>query len=313
MDKAVEKTFERAEGIDTISVEVFPCFVNTKKWLNKWQVSTGISLEVRASKFKRYYLCHIQAESLRWNILLCVLKTIENLCEERYILLPHENEDLSRYILINRHGIMRLAEVDFHFDFSRKELQIPSEEITGKRRFATTIYTKDHKTRKSLWIMYDRVSDLHFRNQLPKNFVSNIPYPTRIEIRLCRANCAYVHLDNIWGDFYRIFSRYKNFIAKTWRKHGLIFGQIPFTSAHPFFNHILYLSQSNKPLKVYGLQKTPRGLNKITENDIQDISNKTPLKDDEVYNELYDDFDKYKIKHIQVIHNHTLYSYIRSE
>ena len=313
MTDAVAKSFRIPEGIDTVSIEVFPCFVNTEKWLNRWQVSDGITLEVRNSKFRSYYLCHIQTESLRWNILLCVLKIVEMLCKKEYITLNAE-KDLFRHILINRHNIMQLTELDFYFDFAREELQIPTEEITGERRFETTVYSTDHKKRKSLWIMYDRVSDLLFRNQLPQKFVKEIPYPTRIEIRLCKANCAYVHLDNIWGDYYHIFGLYKYYIAKSWRKHGLIFGETPLTGIHPHFNLILFLSNSDIRLKVYGLKKTPRGLNKIQENIVnQNLKDFNPLADDEVYDDLYGDYDKYSLNQISVIQNHYLYSYIRNE
>lgn len=315
MDKAVALSFQSSEGIDTVSIEIFSDFVNTEKWLNGRQISAGISLEVRVSKFKNYYFCHIQTENLRWNILSCVLKIAEKLCKAEYIIL-NAKDDLFRFIFINRHNIMRLAELDFYFDFTRKELQIPSEEITGKRRFETTVYSADHKKRKSLWIMYARIDDLIFRNQLPKDFIKTIPYPTRIEIRLCRANCEYLHLDNIWGTYYQIFRRYQNFIAKSWKKHGFVFGKIPFVTIHPFFNHILYLSGLNKPLKVHGLHKTPKALNKITEKDIynEELKElKNPLQDDEIYDELYGDSKKYKVHQIQVINNHCLYSYIRNE
>ena len=91
-----------------------------------------------------------------------------------FLIINRENYPLFDYIFKNRHLIFRLAELDFYFDFPRNTLQIPSEEITGERRFATTVYSKDHKKRKSLWIMYDRISDLLYRNQLPKDFVKNL-------------------------------------------------------------------------------------------------------------------------------------------
>ena len=58
--------------------------------------------------------------------------------------------------------------------------------------------------------------------------------------------------------------------AKTWRKHGIIFGEIPLIEKHPFFNLILFLSTSNQPLHINGLEKTPRPLNKILEKDLFD-------------------------------------------
>ena len=123
MDKAVALSFQSSEGIDTVSIEIFSDFVNTEKWLNGRQISAGISLEVRVSKFKNYYFCHIQTENLRWNILSCVLKIAEKLCKAEYIIL-NAKDDLFRFIFINRHNIMRLAELDFYFDFTRKELQM---------------------------------------------------------------------------------------------------------------------------------------------------------------------------------------------
>lgn len=311
MDVAIERTTKRAEGIDTISIEFFPNYVNEKFWFNKRQVFLGVSLEVRESKYKKYYLCHIQAEALNCNILWDVIWTVRKLCMRGFLIINRENYPLFDYIFKNRHLIFRLAELDFYFDFPRNTLQIPSEEITGERRFATTVYSKDHKKRKSLWIMYDRISDLLYRNQLPKDFVKNLPFPTRIEIRLCRANCAYLHLDNIRGDFYQIFSRYQSYIAKTWRKHGFIFGEIPIIEQHPFFNMILFLSSTNKPLHITGLEKTPRPLNKITEKELFNFTdsekNSNKSKDD-FYNELYEDFEKYKVDKIQMIHKHCIYS-----
>ena len=311
MDAAIERITKRAEGIDTISIEFFPDYVNEKFWFDKRQISLGVSLEVRKSKYKKYYFCHIQAEALNCDIFWNVIWTVKNLCLRSFLIIHRENESLFNYIIRNRHSIFRLAELDFYFDFPRNALQIPSEEITGARRFPTTVYSKDHKKRKSLWIMYDRISDLLYRNQLPKDFVKNLPFPTRIEVRLCRANCAYLHLDNIRGDFYQIFSRYQSYIAKTWCKHGFIFGEIPIIEQHPFFNMILFLSSTNKPLHITGLEKTPRPLNKITEKELFNFTdpekNSNESKDD-FYNELYEDFEKYKVDKIQMIHKHCIYS-----
>lgn len=311
MNAAILKTTKRAEGIDTISIEFFPDYVNEKFWFDKRQISLGVSLEVRKSKYKKYYFCHIQAEALNYDIFRNVIWTVKKLYLRGFLIIYRENESLLNYIIRNRHSIFRLAELDFYFDFPRNALQIPSEEITGARRFPTTVYSKDHKKRKSLWIMYDRISDLLYRNQLPKDFVKNLPFPTRIEVRLCRANCAYLHLDNIRGDFYQIFSRYQSYIAKTWRKHGFIFGEIPIIEQHPFFNMILFLSSTNKPLHITGLEKTPRPLNKITEKELFNFTdsekNSNESKDD-FYNELYEDFEKYKVDKIQMIHKHCIYS-----
>ena len=307
MDAAILRTTKRAEGIDTISIEFFPDYVNEKFWFDKRQISLGVSLEVRKSKYKKYYFCHIQAEALNYDIFWNVIWTVKKLCLRGFLIIYRENESLFNYIIRNRHSIFRLAELDFYFDFPRNALQIPSEEITGDRRFATTVYSKDHKKRKSLWIMYDRISDLLYRNQLPRDFIENIPFPTRIEIRLCRANCAYLHLDNIKGDFYQIFSRYQAYIAKTWRKHGFIFGEIPIIEQHPFFNMILFLSSINKPLHITGLEKTPRPLNKITEKELFNFSD-SEKDSNESKDDIYEDFEKYKIDNIQMIHKHCIYS-----
>ena len=307
MDAAIKRITKRAEGIDTISIEFFPDYVNEKFWFDKRQISLGVSLEVRKSKYKKYYFCHIQAEALNCDIFWNVIWTVKNLCLRSFLIIHRENESLFNYIIRNRHSIFRLAELDFYFDFPRNALQIPSEEITGARRFPTTVYSKDHKKRKSLWIMYDRISDLLYRNQLPKDFVKNLPFPTRIEVRLCRANCAYLHLDNIRGDFYQIFSRYQSYIAKTWRKHGFIFGEIPIIEQHPFFNMILFLSSINKPLHITGLEKTPRSLNKITEKELFNFSD-SEKDSNESKDDIYEDFEKYKIDNIQMIHKHCIYS-----
>lgn len=307
MDNMVARTFKRAEGIDTVSIEFFPEFVNKEMWLPKRQ----ISLEIRKSKYKRFYLCHIQAEAFQTNIFKTVIVIVSDLCKRGYLIINQNRFNWYYYILANRHSIFRLAELDFYFDFPRNALQIPGEEVTGIRRFATTVYSKDHKKRKSLWIMYDRISDLLYRNQHPKDFINSIPYPTRLEVRLCRANCAYLHFDNIRGDFYQIFSRYQSYIAKTWRKHGFIFGEIPIIEQHPFFNMILFLSSTNKPLHITGLEKTPRPLNKITE---KELFNFTDLKEnvneakDDTYDELYEDFEKYKVDNMQMLHKHRIYS-----
>lgn len=242
-----------------------------------------------------------------WN----VIWTVKKLCLRSFLIINRENYSLFHYIIRNRHSIFRLAELDFYFDFPRNALQIPSEKITGARRFPTTVYSKDHKKRKSLWIMYDRISDLLYRNQLPKDFIENIPFPTRIEVRLCRANCAYLHLDNIRGDFYQIFSRYQAYIAKTWRKHGFIFGEIPVIDQHPFFYMILFLSSTNKPLHITGLEKTPRPLNKITEKKLfkfSDLKENVNEAKDDTYDELYEDFEKYKVDNMQILHKHRIYS-----
>lgn len=315
MDNMVARTFKRAEGIDTVSIEFFPEFVNKEMWLPKRQISIGVSLEIRKSKYKRFYLCHIQAEAFQTNIFKTVIVIVSDLCKRGYLIINQNRFNWYYYILANRHSIFRLAELDFYFDFPRNALQIPDEEVTGIRRFATTVYSKDHKKRKSLWIMYDRISDLLYRNQHPKDFINSIPYPTRLEVRLCRANCAYLHFDNIRGDFYQIFSRYQSYIAKTWRKHGIIFGEIPMIEQHPFFNLILLLSTSDKPLHITGLEKTPRPLNKILEKDLFDTSenqiDSLSEKDSEIYDELIGDFDKYGIEHIQTINHHQISSYYR--
>ena len=39
MDAAIERTVKRAEGIDTISIEFFPNYVNEKFWFNKSEKS----------------------------------------------------------------------------------------------------------------------------------------------------------------------------------------------------------------------------------------------------------------------------------
>lgn len=316
MDNMLARTFYRTEGIDTVSIEFFQEVVNKEMWrFPKRQISLGVSLEIRKSKYKSFYLCHIQAEALNCNIFLNVIFIVRDLCKRFYLNINPRTENLFHYVFVNRHSIFRLAELDFYFDFPRNTLQIPSEEVTGIRRFATTVYSKDHKKRKSLWIMYDRISDLLYRNQHPRDFIYSIPYPTRLEVRLCRANCAYLHFDNIRGDFYQIFSRYQSYIAKTWRKHGIIFGEIPLIEKHPFFNLILFLSTSNQPLHINGLEKTPRPLNKILEKDLFDsFENQIDSlseKDSEIYDELIGDFDKYRIEHIHTINRHQISSYYR--
>jgi len=74
---------------------------------------------------------------------------------------------------------------------------------------------------------------------------------------------------------------------------------------------ILFLSSTNKPLHITGLEKTPRPLNKITEKELFNFTdsekNSNKSKDD-FYNELYEDFEKYKVDKIQMIHKHCIYS-----
>ena len=67
-EMTIKQSFEQAEGIDTISFQVFPQFVNTKNWWNRRQVYKGVSLEVRKSKYERFYYCHVQAEALNQNM-----------------------------------------------------------------------------------------------------------------------------------------------------------------------------------------------------------------------------------------------------
>jgi len=84
MDAAIVRTTKRAEGIDTISIEFFQNYVNEKVWFNKRQVYLGVSLEVRESKYKKYYLCHIQAEALNCDIFWNVIWTVKKFMLEKF-------------------------------------------------------------------------------------------------------------------------------------------------------------------------------------------------------------------------------------
>jgi len=123
MDAAILRTTKRAEGIDTISIELFQNYVNEKFWFDKRQVYLGVSLEVRKSKYKKYYLCHIQAEPLNCDIFWNVIWTVKNLCLRSFLIINRENDSLFHYILKNRHSIFRLAELDFYFDFPLNTLK----------------------------------------------------------------------------------------------------------------------------------------------------------------------------------------------
>ena len=267
-EKTVKESFEQAEGIDTISFEVFPQFVNTQNWWNGRQILNGVSLEVRKSKYKEFYYCHIQAEALKQNLNIRgqVKSIVAKLYQSHFIDFKCMNANPYELIFRDVEQLIQLTGIDFHFDFKEKDVKFPRKNTP----FSTTIYSKDHKKRKSLWIAYDRRPYLHKVNQIKSEVIDAMPYPMRVEIRARRSNCAYINLDNLNGNYYQVLLLYVDFIAKSWRKHSPSLCQVSLSNSNRLFTFIQLLAFSGIPLKIKKeLKITPRRktpLNKIQEN-----------------------------------------------
>lgn len=274
-EKIIKDSFEQAEGIDTITFEVFPQFVNTQNWWNKRQVFNGVSLEIRKSKYKNFYYCHIQAEVLNQN--RNIRGQVKGIVACLYLghFIDFKCMDANPYALIfyRVDKLIQLEGIDFHFDFKAEDIKFPQENMP----FLTTMYSKDHKKRKSLWIIYDRRKYLHKVNQIKSELIDNMPYPMRVEIRLHRSNCKYIHIDNLNGNYYQVLFLYLDYIAKSWRKHSASLCKIPIVSSNRLFTWIQLLAVSGISItlkkELRTIPKLSSPLNKIQENN-EDISDK---------------------------------------
>ena len=272
-EMTIKQSFEQAEGIDTISFQVFPQFVNTKNWWNRRQVYKGVSLEVRKSKYERFYYCHVQAEALNqnMNILGQIKSVVANLYIGHFIEFKCKNANPFVFIFYDCDQLIQLAGIDFHFDFEETKVKIP----VRKNRFPTTRYSTDHKSRKSLWIAYDRRPYLHKVNQIKSNLIDRMPYPMRVEIRLRKSNCDYINLENLRGNYYKILFCYLPYIAKSWRSHSKELCSVYIPENDSLFYYIQFLAVSGKSLKLdKSLKPTPKAsepLNNMLEKENTNI------------------------------------------
>ena len=257
MNENIKRTFKSAEMIDTISFEVFSGFVNTAKWFDKRSAYTGVSLEIRRSEFKCYYYVHIQEEALdpNKNMRAQVKSVIANLYLQRFINIPYLGVNRFKYIFCIAGKIIRLSNIDFHFDFRENEVF----QLNTGTKIASTHYSTDHrKNKKSHWILYDRRLKLTSQNQLPWDFIQSIPYPKRIEIRLSKSNCEYINLNNLNGNFNQVFMIFSGYIAKSWVKHGSSLAIVNLSENHMYFNHIQILARTCRHIAISeDLKKTP--------------------------------------------------------
>ena len=249
----------------------------TKIYRNEGREFTAlkdVSLEVRESKYERFYYCHIQAEVLNpnRNIRTQIKSVVANLYLGHFINFKCMNANPYLFIFYDFEQLIQLSGIDFHFDFEEKQVKFPVE----NKPFSTTLYSTDHKTRKSLWIVYDRRPYLHKVNQIKSELIDGMPYPMRVEIRLRKSNCAYINFDNLNGNYYQVLFLYITYIAKSWRKHSSSLCEVSLSQSNHLFNYVKFLAESGKALKLdKDLKPTPKSsspLNNMLEKKDKNIN-----------------------------------------
>jgi hypothetical protein len=238
------------EGIDTIGFQVNTKYVNKNVW---GKTSTPIiTLRQAGNENKRFFRVDVQFEALDMskNLYSQIIDIIFNLYSQGIIELPNECAYFQqRYIQGHLAEIAKLTELDFFFDFQRKDIEKYS--IPGN--FPDTNYSLDHlhkspndnRSADSLWILYDRVKNLKRQRQLTFAAIDTMPYPMRLEIRLNRQNCNYLNFININGSYLDTIYQYRNVIARSWRGHERDLGKPAYTNYHFLFNAILKLAEIN--------------------------------------------------------------------
>jgi hypothetical protein len=237
-----------AEGIDTISLEVNRDCVDKLLWSKNKNFSPAITLRQRGG-MRRFFIINVQVEALELsgNLFDQMLDLLVKLQREKIINVPNapmdESDDaIFRYFFQHIRLIAKLTALDFFFDFKRNDIQ----KYDFQANYPESNYSIDHKRSMSLWIIYDRMIKLIHDRHIKREIIDRMPYPMRLEMRLRRQNCDYLNLFNIMGSYQDIIFRFRNFIAKSWRKYNEQIGKPKCTDYHFAFCNILWLSQQDK-------------------------------------------------------------------
>jgi hypothetical protein len=208
------------EGIDKIKIVLNPIFINYNLSyegkhicpLNHLTIHTFgdmIALGIHAEYLNLYLDMH-------QNIALAIYDLVKKniiLFPDNILTLPFIYSNLNWFVLY-------LQELEFNFDFKRTNIEIDDEACTHEdsrliKKYDTTHYTSDYRDgkTKSIGEIYDREvkdkKDLH----KTKKAIEENPFKIRLEYRLCRNNCPYLHMDNIQGDYKEVFKRYLPYLA----------------------------------------------------------------------------------------------------
>jgi hypothetical protein len=118
-----------------------------------------------------------------------------------------------------------LDELELFFDVLDKDIKLSEKQYKPENsrlpNYKTSRYANTYLNSSSpVLIAYDRIERLMHVNQLPRNVIETIRYTKRIEFKLNRRNCGYMHPLNINGDYNYIYNKFLYFMAKRWNKYG---------------------------------------------------------------------------------------------
>ncbi|PKN98242.1 MAG: hypothetical protein CVU43_16470 [Chloroflexi bacterium HGW-Chloroflexi-5] len=239
------------EGIDKISIAINPMFLNPFRPAGLIDPTKKITLHF----FGWIPTIDIHAEALDYNVDFHyqLSEVISWLIEKNVLLFP---KTPITQVFVHEHldyFVLYLRELEFYFDFTKEQILIDKNEYDSELsieernfiRVGTTFYSKDFRKNKhkSKLIIYDRNEKLkHSRNKKYREIESN-EFSERLEFRLCANNCAYMHMDNIKGNYEEVFNNYLPFLSALYNiyiKNSVTFS---LDDTHPNFNKIIKKSK----------------------------------------------------------------------
>jgi hypothetical protein len=214
------------QGIDKISIALQPIIVGKK--LGK------VPIDPKKELTFRYFGCfpvldiHAERLDLDQDLHSQIASIIYELIEKDFINFP--NTPLT-FAFVHQHldcFVLFLKEIEFFFDLRPDNISIDEKEdnpeIDDKEklfyRYENTHYSKDRskKNRKSKIAIYDRKLRLKETRQKSYKEIEAMSNNMRLEFRLCNSNCKYMDIDNIKGNYNKVFKNYLPYLASSYNK-----------------------------------------------------------------------------------------------
>lgn len=246
-------------GIDTITVEVFPQFVNREKsscW--KYQVANVPYVFLRKETTgcgPNQYFIDMQYEYIKkfynFSILFAVQYILWELTKSNFLVLPKDCPEATfkQFFLYYPKIMCKFCRIDFFFDFERDLVIQSTQNRYLNSSYSQKLQWKQYKGRKNLSkvVLYDHARSLYDKRQTAYKEIAKITKPMRLEIRLQEWYCPFLNLNNLCSDFYTVFNNFLGVLATAYREYGGSLGLI-LSNCNAGFNAIMeYISKGHIP------------------------------------------------------------------
>jgi hypothetical protein len=253
-------------GIDKIEVRVHPALIARFDAFHR-QGNINASVQLRQPRYSIHYYIEFHAEYFNpfANVFEQIITYLTDLALHGILKQPINTSVMSIAEYLSRYfnSLFFISEIEFFFDFKETDMYLNPKNPCYSEYNGNTAYSSDFKKGDlSSLCAYNRIPSLQADCHAPRDKIGAIPYTRRIEFRLTQRTCAYLHPNNLRGDYHSIVNLYKYFLARKWLNYGGEVAFVPQWYMLPYasyFNDIVSLSEQPKiPRASNFLDKTPK-------------------------------------------------------